>query len=246
MTDLISTAVTPDGGNTMAVFDRLNTLVNIVVGAVNTVAGKAMFDAIERVKATPLYRGEVKYNLNQAVRLYYRYEKRHLSNFGDRKQLFYDYLDYAESDIQKDVDILRISIWTLLDRHGQTDAELKSYIETALNLLEYACRVYDVQIEIANGKAQGIDFNRWMSPARLTGVLKRYGAAADMICRTEGGHDIDLNKDKNVKLAFRVIETKLTSEDFLNRAGYEAIKENPECRKYIAKEDYRELEDRYN
>lgn len=245
MTDFIAYATRTDGKKAMAVFDKLNSLVNIVVGAVNTVAGKAMFDAIERVKGTAYDKGSVRYNINRAVRMYYQYEHMHMRNFGDRKQLFYDYLDHAESDIQKDVNIMRLSIKSMLDRYRQTDTELKAYVETARNMLAYACHIYDAMIDIADREAPGYDFNRWMSPARLTGVLKRYEEAADMICRPEGDVVIDLNEDKNVKLAFKVIETKLTSEDYLNRVGYEALCENPECRKYIDKEDYRELEEKF-
>lgn len=244
--NFISYATRTDGKKAMAVFDRLNSLVNIVVGATNTIAGKAMFDAIERVRATNLYRDKVRRFFGWAESLYYKYEHLHMMNFGDRKQLFYDYLDFAENGIQHDVDILRLSIKALLDRYRQTDTELKSYIETARNMLAYACHVYDTQIRIANDEVPGVDFNRWMKPARLTAVYRRFCEGADIICKPEGDVVIDLNEDKNVTLAFKVIQTKLTSEDFLNRVCYEALRENPECKKYMTEEDYKELEDRYN
>lgn len=245
MRDYVSHACVTTNERTMQVFDRLNSLVNLVVGAVNTIAGKAMFDAIERIKATPYFRQSVKFELNQAARLYYAYEKLHMTNFGDRKQLFYDYLDQAEADIQKHVNILRMSIKAMLDKYGQTETELKSYVETGRTLLDYACHIYDTQIEIANSRCPDVDFNKWMNPARLTGVLKHYENASDIICKTEGNVTIDLNKDKNVKLAFDIIQTKVTSEDFINRVGYEALELNPECRKYVNEEDYKELEERY-
>lgn len=241
----IAQATRIDGHKAMAVFDRLNALVNIVIGAANTIAGKAMFDAIERVKPTPLYRDKVRRFFGWAGSLYYKYEHMHMQNFGDRKQLFYDYLDYAETDIQHDIDVFRLSIKALLDRHRQAGTELKSYIETARNLLAYACHIYDTQIKVANNEVPGIDFNRWMKPARLTAVYRRFSEGADIICRTEGDADIDLNKDKNVTLAFKIIQLKLTSEDFLNRVGYEALRENPECKKYMSEEDYRELEEKF-
>lgn len=246
MRDFISHAVTADGQKARAVFDRLNSLVNIVVGAANTVAGKAVFDAVERVRGTAYDKGPVRYNINRAVRMYYEYEHMHMRNYGDRKQLFYDYLDCAESGIQKDVDILRLSIKSVLDKYGQTDTELKAYVEAARDMLAYACHIYDIMTDIADREAPGYDFKRRMSRARLTGVLKRYEEAADLICRPEGDVVIDLNTDRNVRLAFKVIETKLTGEDYLNRAGYEALRMNPGCRKYIAEEDYKELEERFS
>ena len=245
MRDYVSHACMTTNERAMQVFDRLNSLVNLVIGAVNTIAGKAMFEAIERVKTSPYYRHTVKYELNQAARLYYAYEKLHMTNFGDRRQLFYDYLDQAEEDIQKHVNILRMSIKAMLDKYGQTETELKSYVETGRTLLDYACHIYDTQIEIANSRCPDVDFNKWMNPARLTGVLKHYENASDIICKTESDVTIDLNADKNVKLAFEIIQTKVTSEDFINRIGYEALELNPECRKYVNEEDYKELEERY-
>lgn len=147
-----------------------------------------------------------------------------------------------EEDIQPHVDILRFSIKSLLDKYRQTETELKSYVETARNLLAYAVHLYDVQIKTADEAAPGIHFDKYMNPARLSRTLYHFEQAADMICKTEDGITIDLNKDANAMLAFRIIEKKLTSERFLNRVGYEALKLNPECRKYITDEDWNELE----
>lgn len=242
MTAYVRQATAVSSQRAMEVFERLNSLVNLVIGAANTVAGKTMFDAIERVRKTPYYRFGLKRHLREAERAYYAYEKLHIQNFGDRTQLFYDYLDTVEEDIQPHVDILRFSIKSLLDKYRQTETELKSYVETARNLLAYAVHLYDVQIKTADEAAPGIHFDKYMNPARLSRTLYHFEQAADMICKTEDGITIDLNKDANAMLAFRIIEKKLTSERFLNRVGYEALKLNPECRKYITDEDWNELE----
>lgn len=164
MTDYISKALLTDGEKAWEVFEELNTLINLVVGATNTIAGKAMFDAIEKIKETSLFKHDIKYNLNQCRKLYFSYEKRHLMNFEENKRLFLDYLDNAEESIQKDVDKLRTSIKKLLDKYEETESELKSYIETSRTLLEYSCYIYDVQINEARKKAPSIDFNNYMCP----------------------------------------------------------------------------------
>ena len=57
---------------------------------------------------------------------------------------------------------------------------------------------------------------------------------------------ISLDDDPNCKLAVEIIEKKLTSEDFLNKAGYDALKLNPECIKgSISDEDLKVLEDKF-
>lgn len=245
MVDYVSQAVLTDGKKAWRVFEELNTIINLVVGGINTIAGKSMSDAIERVKVTGYFRHDVKSNLNKCVKMYFDYEKRHLTNFENNKRLFLDYLDYVENNIQKDVDIFRISIKSLLDKYGETESELKSYVEAARTLLNLACHIYDAQIDVAREKAPTIDYNSYMYPARLTGVAKHFENAADVICKTRKDVVIDLNEDKNCVLAFRTIQAKITSEDFINKAGYEALKLNPENIAQVSLEDFKILEDKY-
>lgn len=82
-------------------------------------------------------------------------------------------------------------------------------------------------------------------PARLTAVTKHFGYVADVICKTRKDIIIDLNKDKNCILAFRTIQSKITSEDFINRIGYEAIKLNPDNMAKVNPEDLKILKDKY-
>ena len=108
---------------------KLNSLVNLVVGAVNTIAGKAVIDAKnELYKRKDLWRHEIKYNARLAEKKYYDYEKIHMRNFGVRYNLFLDYLSAIEENISKDVDMLTYSITQLFSNHNQTDAMLKAQI----------------------------------------------------------------------------------------------------------------------
>ena len=66
-------------------FNKLNSLINCVVGAVNTIAGKAVIDTKnELYKRKDLWRQEVKLNARLAEKAYYNYEAIHTRNFGDR------------------------------------------------------------------------------------------------------------------------------------------------------------------
>ena len=81
-------------------FYKLNSLVNLVVGAVNTIAGKAVIDTKnELYKRKDLWRHEIKYNARLAEKRYYDYEKVHMRNFGVRYNLFIDYLSAIEDNI---------------------------------------------------------------------------------------------------------------------------------------------------
>ena len=242
-------------------FYKLNSLVNLVVGAVNTIAGKAVIDAKnELYKRKDLWRHEIKYNARLAEKTYYDYEAIHTRNFGDRYNLFLDYLSAVEDNIGKDVDMLTYSIAQVLSKHNQKDAMLKAQIETARTMCEYTCCVFDRLIKEANKKVYNecckyslstmqlrkpFDYTPYFAPARLTAVFHYWDKVTARLCKSENDVPISLDDDPNCKLAFQIIERKLTSEDFLNKAGYDALKLNPECISSIAEEDYQELVDKF-
>ena len=241
-------------------FNKLNSLINCVVGAVNTIAGKAVIDTKnELYKRKDLWRQEIKMNARLAEKAYYDYEAIHTRNFGDRYNLFLDYLSAVEDSIAKDVNMLTYSIAQVLTRHNQTDAMLKAQIETARTMTQYACDIFDTIIREANKKVSDLciqnfksvrlrkpfDYTPYFAPARLTSVFHYWDKVTSRLCKTEGNLPISLNDDPNCKLAFQIIERKLTSEDFLNKAGYDALKLNPDCISSIAEEDYQELVDKF-
>ena len=242
-------------------FYHLNSLINCVVGAVNTIAGKAVIDTKnELYKRKDLWRHEIKLNARLAEKAYYDYEAIHTRNFGDRYNLFLDYLSAVEDNIAKDVNMLTYSIAQVLTKANQTDAMLKAQVETARTMAQYACDIFDTIIREANKKVSDLciqnfksvrlrkpfDYTPYFAPARLTSVFHYWDKVTAKLCKTEGKEPISLNDDPNCKLAFQIIERKLTSEDFLNKAGYDALKLNPECIKgSISKEDLKELEDKF-
>ena len=244
-------------------YHKLNSLMNLVVGAANTIAGKAVIDTKnELYKRKDLWRHEIKLNARLAEKTYYDYERLHTRNFGDRYNLFLDYLSAVEDNIGKDVDMLTYSIAQVLSKHNQKDAMLKAQIETARTMCEYACCVFDRLIKEANKKVYNecckyslstmqlrkpFDYTPYFAPARITPVFHHWDKVTAMLCKTDkDGEPIILDDDPNCKLAFQIIERKLTSEDFLNKAGYDALKLNPECIKgSISEEDLKELEDKF-
>ena len=243
-------------------YHKLNSLMNLVVGAVNTIAGKAVIDTKnELYKRKDLWRHEIKYNARLAEKKYYDYEKVHMRNFGVRYNLFLDYLSAIEDNIGKDVDMLTYSIAQVLSKHNQTDAMLKAQIETARTMCEYACCVFDRLVEEANKKVykesckysfsamqveKPFDYTPCFAPVRLTSVFCHWDKVTARLCKSENDVPISLDDDPNCKLAFQIIERKIVSEDFLNKAGYDALKLNPECiKESISDEDLKELEGKF-
>ena len=243
-----------------AEFAHLNSLMNLVIGAVNTIAGKAVIDAKDELfKRKDLWRFEIKKNARLAEDAYYEYEKIHTRNFGDRYNLFLDYLNAVEDNIEKDVNMLTMSIAQVLTKRNQKDSMLKAKVETARTMSEYACSMFDMLIEKANNKVntrciklilsrkmKPFDFKPSFAAGRITGVFHYWDKGTSLICKPDHkGESITLNDDPNCKLAFEIIERKITSEDFLNKAGYDALQLNPECISTIAAEDYQELVDKF-
>ena len=243
-----------------AEFAHLNSLMNLVIGAVNTIAGKAVIDAKDELfKRKDLWRFEIKKNARLAEDAYYAYEKVHTRNFGDRYNLFLDYLNAVEDNIEKDVNMLTMSIAQVLTKRNQKDSMLKAKVETARTMSEYACSMFDMLIEKANNKVntrciklilsrkmKPFDFKPSFAAGRITGVFHYWDKVTSLICKPDHkGESITLNDDPNCKLAFEIIERKITSEDFLNKAGYDALLLNPDCISTIAAEDYQELVDKF-
>ena len=243
-----------------AEFAHLNSLMNLVIGAVNTIAGKAVIDAKDELfKRKDLWRFEIKKNARLAEDAYYEYEKIHTRNFGDRYNLFLDYLNAVEDNIEKDVNMLTMSIAQVLTKRNQKDSMLKAKVETARTMSEYACSMFDMLIEKANNKVntrciklilsrkmKPFDFKPSFAAGRITGVFHYWDKVTSLICKPDHkGESITLNDDPNCKLAFEIIERKITSEDFLNKAGYDALLLNPDCISTIAAEDYQELVDKF-
>lgn len=227
----------------MRLFDRCNSLVNLVVGAANSMAGSALADAVDAARHSKYYKHEAKRELNMAVKCFEQYEHMHHSNFGDRYRLFLDYLDATDDALRKHVGIFRMSLMQVMTRNNVEDADIKAYMETARCMAALACTTYDNVVEGMEKRAcHAANFKAAFSPARLTNVLFHLDRASKIIVVHNGSDVVDLNGDPNCSLAMEIIQKKLSSEDTLNRAGYIAIKENPDCAKYMSDEDMKILE----
>ena len=231
----------------MEQFDNVAKLVNIVVAAANTIAGNAVIDAKnELYKRKDLWRHEIKYNATRAEKSYYEYENTQTEYFDTKKNLFRDYLSAIEENTAKDVKILQMSILQVLTKKDQSDRVIKSQVETAYVLTEYACCVYDMIMKEAK-KRTGFDFSPFFQKARLTSTFHYWKEVSEIITKADkGSGTIDFNDDDNCRLAFQIIERKISGEDLPNKAGYEAMKLNMDLvGSEITLEDYQELADMF-
>jgi len=228
-------------------FDHLAVLVNTYMAAVNTLAGEAIFNAKTALsKQKNLYRFDVKHYAREAERQYTKYERAHTRNFGKKHNMFLDYLSSVEDIMGRHIKNLHLSLWQVLTKKNQSNAELKSLIETAWVMTKYACEMFDRMMKEAYNKTH-FDYTPYFINARLTSVFHYWDLLENTICKVDRGTGtVDFQEDDNCKLAFRIIETQLMSEDTINRAGFEAIKQNIDlvggC---ISEEEYNELAERF-
>lgn len=228
-------------------YNNTQSLVNLLVGAANTIAGESIKEAKDRLyKRKNLWRHDIKKNVHNAEDSYHKYETLHTSTFGDRYNIFLDYLSAVEDEIAKDIQILKLSIWQVLTKWKMPDAELKADVRVALVLTRYACSVYDKLMEEEKARS-GIDFTRFFYKAKLTSTYHHWCKVDDKIMSLGAkGVKVNFEDDANCRLAFEIIERKLIDEEILNKAGYTAIKENVDLvRRDLSCEEYEELINRF-
>ena len=228
------------------VFDHLNTIANLVLSSVNTVAGKAIADMNESLKASKYYRMEVKKFAKEAQDAYYEYEKSHRKNFEGRDGLFLDFLDRVEDNIKQEYNATMLSIWTYFILSKEPKPELRAKIEFAHNLTALCTRLYDLEMDIAKRETgYTFDFDKIMKTARLTKPLHFIQRLNDEFIKVTHGHLLDLNEQRSIAENFKKLENKLIDNEFIEKAGYEALELNPDYKAEVTQEDWEELENKY-
>ena len=196
----------------------------------NELAITAMFDAIQKLKATPYYSHAVKRwgNMCQAEMKLYNgmLNKRsggHIDFIADLNDIYEEYLN---------VDVMRLRNVTKmrLDKEHISESELKAYIYTAATLSLAALHNNDHAFDgFPNLKYLHRRF-KWMRISSLSGsFLKMAGAWHKM---TADDYSDMLNDDQQVMTGFKVLANKLHDGDdiitILNRHSEEWVAEHGE------------------
>lgn len=222
------------------VFNDLNSTINLVVSAANTIAGKALYELIkeEMPKYPKLWRHGAKKYGNEALKAFQAYESIHYTNFGERYGCFIDYLSCIEDDIQEHVDKIYWSAKAVMDKAGDPLSEIRARVEVVYSLLDIAINIYDKMLTLTK-KASGMDYHAVLQAARLDRVFEPYKKFADIVCKREKGEpQIDLANDPNCKLAIKIILTKLSDEDTIDRAAKQAMEWHEEVKKNFEQGKY--------
>lgn len=209
-------------------FNRISALFHTIIGGTNDVANSVMLDAIHEIDKAGLYKQKVKKMCKTAVKRYEVFNKKNMDDMKnseiDKRKLYMDFLDSVDERTKNDVFILRQSVKRLLDKNAIENSDLKSYILTTHALLIFSIELFDKFVSTCP-PCPPINIAKTYRDASLTPVKQAWADVENILC--PDCKNIDLTKDKDCRLAFEILETKLVSEQGINESGMEALNLNP-------------------
>lgn len=219
---------------------------------INDQAGFAIFDAMDRLKRSSLYRQKVKQLANKASKAYDLYEKTRRSQFinKDVEELNYILQDKYQDWLQKHVNMLRFAAYNVLTRLQVPEREAISYAIAAYGVLYLAETTFDMQFE-AQKIQYGVDVRKEYAFASMHGIKRTWNDLIAYLIPEEVTRAVC--DDHDFRLAMEILTKKASDIDILNDIAGEVIVENKEkllanassdeVREYIKKEYIEKLQE---
>lgn len=221
----------------------------------NQAAYLSMMDAYDKIKRTKFFKGAVKKELNLAVEAYRKFEQAlHYGTWNNRdffdpapptaeevakgyKQVTRDDVwDYYEligamayKHYHKPVEMLRMQVLQCFTREQLEYREELSHICTANCIIEYSTCIFD-RLMNEYKRSYGADLTHIFSTFRMTAVTHHFTKASYLLGKmsTSQNRNINLNDEKNVRLAFEVLETQMMRDLVNSKSAIEAALEEPD------------------
>lgn len=219
---------------------------------INDQAGFAIFDAMDRLKHSSLYKQKVKQLANKASKAYDLYEKSRRSQFinKDVEELNYILQDKYQDWLQKHVNMLRFAAYNVLTRLQIPEREAISYAIAAYGVLYLAVTTFDTQFEAQKIK-YGVDVRKEYAFASMHGIKRTWNDLLAYLIPEEVTRAV--SDDHDFRLAMEILTKKASDIDILNDIAGEVIVENKEkllanagsdeVREYIEKEYIEKLQE---
>lgn len=194
---------------------------------VNDQAGFAIFDALDRLKHSSLYKHKVKQLANKAYKAYDLYEKTRRSEYinKDVEELNYILQDKYQDWLQKHVNMLRFSAFNVLTRLQVPEREAISYAIAAYGVLYLAEQTFNMQFE-AQKIQYGVDVRKEYAFASMHGIKRTWNDL--LACLVPQDVTRAVSDDKDFRLAMEIMTKKASDIDALNAIAHETILENKE------------------
>lgn len=221
-------------------------LFHCAVVPMNDLALSLIKDAHTELKKSPRYKQMVKKNAKAAERAGEEYERMlyleaELNRYGDRRMFLMDYMDSWQANMKHDIDIFAFSISRYLKKLGyDKENTLMTLVFEAHVMVEYACQLWELFWAECKRKT-GKDMSGLYKPAKLTSV---YNYWAEVSQAFDPHNLINLDDDKDCRLAFDIIQRKATSSESINIAGEQALDLNDDVREWADNKDKTDEEER--
>ena len=198
-------------------------------------------DAIDLIRDRGLYRQKVKQQLRIVEAEADQFKKatrlalsRRQDGLGENRFLLVqnmgnEMLRRLEPDIFK----LRMSVKSFLDKNRQPDSEFRSHVILADIMLDFSVQLFNEFFE-AYHKRTSARFHYDFTPARLSASHTAWHTALNILFHDSPS--LDLNKDANTVLAYRVINARLANGDLINESGITAMGYDSEYVKILEEE----------
>lgn len=221
----------------------------------NQAAYLSMMDAYDKIKRTKFFKGEVKRELNLAVEAYRKFEQAlHYGTWNNRdffdpapptaeevakgyKQVTRDDVwDYYEligamayKRYHQPIEMLRMQVLQCFTREQLEYREELSHICTANCIIEYSTCIFD-RLMNEYKRSYGADLTHIFGTFRITAVTHHFKKASYLLGKmsTSQNRNINLNDEKNVRLAFEVLETQMMRDLVNSKSAIEAALEEPD------------------
>lgn len=219
-----------------AEINHLKQVVAAAVGALNTLAGAEMYDALVLLRKTPLYRQRLKAEAEAAYKEYCKFEAYYRRKYDTEVYAFFlNYLDCMEEETSPVVRRFREAVLAAMARYGQEYPEVKACFITTRTLTDMSCNFFDGLLSDSRVRC-GMDISAQFKNARLTSARYRWINANDCLFSKSDG-TIDLREDPDCLAAYNALEKLLGDEDTLNRVGRKAILASPFIYNKLSEED---------
>ena len=221
----------------------------------NQAAYLSMMDAYDKIKRTKFFKGAAKRELNLAVEAYRKFEQAlHYGTWNNRdffdpapptaEQVAKGYKQVTRDDVwdyyeligamaykryHKPIEMLRMQVLQCFTREQLEYREELSYICTANCIIEYSTCIFD-RLMNEYKWSYGADLTHIFSTFRMTAVTHHFKKASYLLGKmsTSQNRNINLNDEKNVRLAFEVLETQMMRDLVNSKSAIEAALEEPD------------------
>ena len=225
----------------VAAFAEVSSMYFLLGGIVNNVAGSALAEAKYHLAKSPFFCRKVKYYSKRAFRAFDAYEYRLKERLGERWQLFLDNTDEQQKLIHDDIERLYWAFRGELLKDGCEHATLIARTEVAYTMLAFSEHFFNVYFDTSKEKISA-DVRTLFNAYRVQDVAKLWYSTCDEL-RKQIGVTSDFQNSNQCRLALSVIENKIISPELVNKAGAQALRDNPKFLDDISSEDRKLLEE---